>query len=115
MTNKLAILGRVYGWLTVLSLFITLGGCYACVSNTETEYGSEELYMSGGKVKSAPITTTTGGDGLFLRVPQIAGVVFVISLIGWMLTSTGWKEMREEDAAKHGAEYLAKEKKRLGM
>jgi hypothetical protein len=115
MTHKLAIVGRVFGWVAVLSLFITLGGCYACVSNTKTEYGSEELYISGGKVKSAPITTTTGGDGLFLRVPQIAGVIFVISLIGWMMTSTGWKEFMEEQRAKDAAEYLAKEKARLGM
>jgi hypothetical protein len=97
MTDKVATVGRVFGWVAGLSFVITFGGCIACLKDQKTEYGSEELYMSGGKVKSAPITTTTGGEGFVFLLPLIAAGVCAISLVGWTLTERKLEEARLKD------------------
>jgi uncharacterized membrane protein len=69
-------------WVAVFAFFATFGACYACVVDTKTEYGSEELYISGDSLKSAPYTRRTGGDGFIFLLPFIVAGVGVISMIG---------------------------------
>jgi cell division protein FtsL len=95
--HKLIALGRLLGWVAGLSFIVTMGGCIACLNDQKTEYGSEELYISGGKIKSAPITTHSGGGGVFLLLPLIAAGVCAISLIGWTQTERKLEEARLKD------------------
>ncbi len=95
--KQVASLGRVLAWVAGLSFVITLGGCYACMKDQKTEYGSEELYISGGKLKSAPMTSTSGGEGFVFLLPLIAAGVCAIALVGWTQTERKLEEARLKD------------------
>jgi uncharacterized membrane protein len=78
--EKARIVGNVLLFLGMLSFVASCGGCYACVSTLETDYGREEVYTkSGGGVGYGAKSETRAGEGagyLFL-VPFVIGVILI--------------------------------------
>ncbi len=72
-------------WLSfIFSLIFTMGSCISCSKDMKTEYGSEELYVgSGGQIKSAPITTSTGPDNILVYMTLGGVLLSIVSGFGW--------------------------------
>ncbi len=81
MTGQTArIVGNVLFFLGVLSFVASCGGCYACVSTLETQYGREELYTKpdGSAGYGAKSETRVGeGAGYLILVPVVIGVILI--------------------------------------
>ncbi len=83
MTGQTArIVGNVLVFLGVLSFVASCGGCYACVTTLETDYGREEVYQkpdgsAGYGAKSE--TKVAKGAGYLILVPFVIGVILIVA------------------------------------
>jgi uncharacterized membrane protein len=83
MTGQTArIVGNVLVFVGLVSFVASCGGCYACATTLETDYGREEVYTKsdGGLGYGAKAETRAAeGAGYWILVPFVIGVISIFA------------------------------------